>query len=237
MKIRWLGNSCIEIFGRKHLVIDPNFKVPPEPGVDYVLVTHEHQDHFDLDCYKQIDARLIAPRTVLDEYGLDRIHNEGRDSQGNSCSILRGSKASVLPGSPACTTDANASESLVPSGTKERLFPGTEARAGEEIDGIKILESFCWKSKESYSYFIDGLLHSGDSARFPDVSGVKVVFTACFPNNFDDYISEFQRLKPGLVVPIHFDEEKKGNAIGLGERVKEAGIEFRLLEIGETLDV
>lgn len=185
MKIRWLGNSCIEIFGRKHLVIDPNFKVPPEPGVDYVLVTHEHGDHIDLDCYKLIGAEVIAPRTTLDEYGLE----------------------------------------------------GTEARAGEEIDGIKILESFCWKSKESCSYFVDGLLHSGDSARFPDVSDVKVVFTACFPGNYDDYVLEFQRLKPGLVVPIHYDEKKKENAIGLGEKVKKAGMGFRILEVGEILDV
>ncbi len=185
MKVRWLGNSCIEIFGSKHLVIDPNFKVPPEPDIDYILVTHEHADHFDMNCYKQIDAQLIAPRTTLDEYGLE----------------------------------------------------GIEARAGEEIDGIKVLESFCWKSKESCSYFVDGLLHSGDSARFPDVSGVRAVFTACFPSNYDDYIFEFQRLKPELVIPIHYDEEKKDNAIGLGERVRGAGMEFRLLEVGETIDI
>ena len=180
-----IGNSCIEIFGSKHLVIDPNFKVSPEPGVDYVLVTHEHADHFDVNCYRQIDAQLIAPRTVLHEFGLE----------------------------------------------------GVEAKAGEEIDGIKILESFCRKSEESVSYFTYGLLHSGDSAKFPDVSGIRVIFTACFPSNYDDYILEFQRLKPKLVVPIHFDEEKKENAIGLGKRVKDAGIEFRLLDVGEALEV
>ncbi len=185
MKIRWLGNSCIEIFGRKHIVIDPNFKVPPEPEVDYVLVTHEHPDHFDMDCYEQINAQVIAPATTLDEYGLD----------------------------------------------------GTKARPGNEIDGIKILESFCWRSKESCSYFVDGLLHSGDSPRFPDAKGVDVLFTACFPSNFEDYVSEFQRLEPGLVVPIHFNEERKENALALGERVKQAGMEFRLLDVGEGLDV
>lgn len=185
MKVRWLGNSCIEIFGSKHLVIDPNFKVLPDPNVDYILVTHEHADHFDLDCYKQIDAGVIAPRATLDEYGLT----------------------------------------------------GTEAKGGEEIDGIKILESFCWKSEESVSYFFEGLLHSGDSVKFPDVSGVSAVFTACFPSNYDDYIREFRRLKPGLVIPIHYDEEKKENAIGLGERVKEAGMEFKVLEVGEMLDI
>jgi glyoxylase-like metal-dependent hydrolase (beta-lactamase superfamily II) len=136
-----------------------------------------------VDCYRQIDAQLIAPRTVLHEFGLE----------------------------------------------------GIEAKAGEEIDGIKILESFCWKSPESVSYFVDGLLHCGDSAKFPDVSGVRIVFTACFPSNYDDYILEFQRLGPDLVVPIHFDEEKKDNAVGLGERVKEIGIEFRLLDVGEAL--
>lgn len=183
MRVRWLGNSCIEIIADKHIVIDPNFIVPPEQGVDLVLVTHEHADHFDTDCYKQIEAPLIAPRTTLAEYGL----------------------------------------------------AGVEAKPGGEIDGIKILESSCWKSPESVSYFTYGLLHSGDSAKFPDASDARVIFTACFPGNCDDYISEFQRLKPELVVPIHFDEEKKENAIGLGKRIGEAGMNFRILEAGETL--
>ena len=185
MKVRWLGNSCIEIFGSKHIVIDPNFLVPPEQGVDLVLVTHEHADHFDTDCYKQIGAPLIAPRTTLDEYGLN----------------------------------------------------GIEARVGEEIDGIKVLESSCWKSPESVSYLTDGLLHSGDSAKLPDANDVKVVFTACFPSNYDDYIAEFQRLGPELIVPIHFKEEKKEDAIGLGKRIEEAGMKFRILDVGESLDI
>jgi L-ascorbate metabolism protein UlaG (beta-lactamase superfamily) len=183
MRVRWLGNSCIEIIGDKHIVIDPNFLVPPEPEVDLVLVTHEHADHFDVDCYKQIGGQLIAPRTTLDEYGLE----------------------------------------------------GIEAKAGEEADGINVLESSCWKSPESVSYFVGGILHSGDSAKFPDAGDVRVIFTACFPGNYDDYISEFKRLKPELVVPIHYKEEKKEDAIGLGKRIEEAGMNFRLLEVGETL--
>lgn len=185
MKVRWLGNSCIEIFGDKHIVIDPNFIIPPEPGVDLVLVTHEHADHFDKGCFEQIEAMLVAPRTTLDEYGVE----------------------------------------------------GTKAKVGDEIDGIKIMESHCWKSPESVSYFTQGLLHSGDSAKLPDVSDAKAVFTACFPSNYDDYISEFKRLSPKLVIPIHFKEEKKEDAIGLGKKVDEAGMKFRLLEVGEALYV
>jgi L-ascorbate metabolism protein UlaG (beta-lactamase superfamily) len=185
MEVRWLGNSCIEILKDKHLVIDPNFKVAPQDGVDLVLVTHEHADHFDMDCYNQINAPIIAPRATLLEHRLT----------------------------------------------------GVEARPGEDYNGIKVLESFCWKSKESVSYLTYGLLHSGDSAKLPDINGVKAIFTACFPGNYDDYMEGFKRIKPELVIPIHFSEDKKGDAIGLGERVKEAGMNFRLLEIGETVDI
>ncbi len=185
MRIRWLGNSCVEIFGSKHFVIDPNFIVPPESGVDLVLVTHEHADHFDRDCYKKIDAPIIAPPTTLNEYRLN----------------------------------------------------GVGAKAGEDIERIRILESFCWKSPDSVSYFVDGILHCGDSAKFPDVSDVSVVFTACFPSNYEDYVAEFQRLKPKLVIPIHYSGDKKENAVGLGGRVKEAGMNFRLLKVGETLNI
>lgn len=45
MKIRFLGHSCIEIIGYRHIVIDPDFTTEPEPGVEYICVTHGHQDH------------------------------------------------------------------------------------------------------------------------------------------------------------------------------------------------
>jgi len=45
MRVRWLGHSCIEILGEKHIVIDPDFLRDPLAGVDYVLVTHGHDDH------------------------------------------------------------------------------------------------------------------------------------------------------------------------------------------------
>jgi len=45
MKIRFLGHSCIEIIGYRHIVIDPDFTTEPESGVEYICVTHGHQDH------------------------------------------------------------------------------------------------------------------------------------------------------------------------------------------------
>jgi len=45
MKIRFLGHSCIEIIGYRHILIDPDFTAEPEPSVEYICVTHGHQDH------------------------------------------------------------------------------------------------------------------------------------------------------------------------------------------------
>ncbi|MFU8771232.1 MAG: MBL fold metallo-hydrolase [Anaerolineales bacterium] len=45
MKVRYLGHSCIEIIGQHHILIDPDFTRDPQPGVDFILITHAHRDH------------------------------------------------------------------------------------------------------------------------------------------------------------------------------------------------
>lgn len=187
MKLKWLGNSCVEIFADKHILIDPNFVIEPEPNIDYVLITHEHSDHIDVEKLKGLDyKKLIAPEYTLKFYDLE----------------------------------------------------GIKAKVGEEFEGIKILPSWCWKSEESVSYFYNGILHTGDSAKFPDIEGVKVVFTACFPDFYDDYVSEMKRLKPDLVVPIHYDPERKlKNAEGLKDRLEKEGINCRIVDVGEVIEV
>ncbi len=45
MKVRFLGHSCVEIVGRTHVLIDPDFVREPEPGVEFICITHAHRDH------------------------------------------------------------------------------------------------------------------------------------------------------------------------------------------------
>ena len=188
MRVRWLGNSCVEVEGEKRVLIDPNYVIKPEGKFDFVLVTHEHSDHIDPEKLKEIEfGRLFAPSATLEEYGLD----------------------------------------------------GESVRPGDEIDGIKVLESWCWKAKESVSYLCYGVLHTGDSAKFPDAEA-KLVFTACFPDFYEDYVREMKRLKPELVIPIHYDysrEEKRKNAEGLVELLKREGINARIVEPGEVIEI
>lgn len=185
MKVRWLGNSCIEILGKRHFLIDPNFLVEPEKGVELVFVTHEHGDHFDIQKFKKLKVGLVAPYSVLSMYNLD----------------------------------------------------GERAEIGKEFEGVKVFESWCLKSEESVSYFYEGVLHPGDSARFPDVNEVKLVFTACFPDFYEDYVNAFKKMKPELVIPFHFSEQKKYTAEGLKDRLDKERIDCRILSVGESVDI
>ena len=188
LKVRWLGNACLEVFGEKHFLIDPNFLVNVKKFLEFILITHEHADHYSPEkCAKILPKTTVyAPRTTLDKFGIE----------------------------------------------------GVAVKTGDKIDGIEVLESDCWGSEESVSYFYKGLLHSGDSAKFPEIDGVKLVFTACFLDYYEDYMRAFKRLRPDLVIPFHYDVQKSpDNAVGLKQMCKERGINCRLLKVGEYIEI
>lgn len=167
------------------MIIDPNFTIKPSESFDYILVTHEHNDHIDLEKLKEIDYKtLLAPKYTIEFYRID----------------------------------------------------GKAVRAGTKIEDIEVLESWCRNAVESVSYFYKGILHAGDSAKFPEVKGVKVVFTACFPDFYENYIAEMKKIRPDMAIPIHYDPEKKiENAGGLKEKLQEEGINCKILKVEEVL--
>lgn len=74
MKVRYLGHSCVEIIGRYHILIDPDFTREFEPGVEYILITHAHQDHIGRVA-EVPDARVVASEDVCNiavEMGIAR---------------------------------------------------------------------------------------------------------------------------------------------------------------------
>ncbi|RUM33435.1 MAG: MBL fold metallo-hydrolase [Archaeoglobus sp.] len=189
MKVRWLGNSCVEISEKFDLLIDPNYTIKPKEVYDIVCITHEHTDHIDVEKLKTIKYEILAaPKATLEEYGLD----------------------------------------------------GKAVKPGDEVNGIKVLESWCWKAKESVSYLYGGVIHPGDSAKFPDVSGVKLAFTACFPDFFQQYVEELKRINPELVVPFHYNyekENKRKNAEELVELLTDEGLNARVVKPGEIIEI
>jgi L-ascorbate metabolism protein UlaG (beta-lactamase superfamily) len=45
LKIRYLGHSCVEIIGKHHILIDPDFVRPPLQDIEFICVSHAHKDH------------------------------------------------------------------------------------------------------------------------------------------------------------------------------------------------
>ncbi len=61
MKIRYLGHSCVEILGKQHILIDPDFTRPPSPGVEFICVSHAHKDHIGQIASVSSGVVLAAP--------------------------------------------------------------------------------------------------------------------------------------------------------------------------------
>jgi L-ascorbate metabolism protein UlaG (beta-lactamase superfamily) len=72
VRFRWLGNSCIEVEGKKRILIDPAYCIEPKGPFDYILITHEHKDHFREESKGLCDL-LLAPRSADEEFGLKAI--------------------------------------------------------------------------------------------------------------------------------------------------------------------
>ncbi len=70
VKINWLGHSAVLITGSKNILIDPFItgnpsvlvKIEELPKIDFVLVTHDHFDHFGdaIEIAKRDNATLVA---------------------------------------------------------------------------------------------------------------------------------------------------------------------------------
>ncbi len=185
MKFRWLGNSCIELIGEKHVLIDPNYVVGPERDPDYVLITHEHPDHFS-EKAKRLNSVFYAPSVALETFRIK----------------------------------------------------GKAVKPGQAIDHIEVVESFCYKSKESVGYLIKEklrVLHLGDSFKAPEVK-TDVLFVPIFREYHGEIIEMALKCKAKHVFPIHFSpEEKRDLAVELVSKLREKAVKSELMEIGEWI--
>ena len=191
MKIRWLGNACLEIQDTHNILIDPNYLVEPQIDPDIILVTHEHSDHIDPNILSDFsDSKLYAPQSVFDNFDI-----QGQNVQG-----------------------------------------------GDIItDQIKVIQCDCYGSEQSVCYFWKGLYHTADSSTYQTPGGsVKVLFTACFPNLYDEYLQSVKKIQPDLTIPYHFnprDEEKLEEARGLRDHLEQNGFDSKLVDMQESISL
>jgi len=202
MKVRWLGHSCIEILGKNHILIDPDYLREPLPDIDYIFITHGHEDHLGKVAEIQASAVLTAK---------------------DVCEIARGQGVpmqrlfAVEPGDVVESVQVFPGYSSV--GWLSELWARLWGRRHRFPGGTPL--SFLVEDDLS-------LLHIGDGVRAPEGVNPDVL---CLPYRRVPFWSErFQRvlislveeLNPRYVIPIHHDippweadpEELRGRVSG-----------------------
>ena len=186
MKIRYLGHSCIEIIGKQHILIDPDFLRQPEEGVEYILVSHAHRDHI-----ARI-AEIQTGKVIASEDVCEIASNLGISSErlfpvsiGNRVANIQ-----ILPGF-----------SMV-SGSVYSLFYFLFRRRLPDYGGTPL------------SFFIEDkvtILHIGDAYKFelditPDILCVPWRTTPFGPQKYkEQIITMVRKLSPKYIIPIHYD--------------------------------
>lgn len=78
MRVRYLGHSCVEVVGKHHILIDPDFVRSPLPDVEWMCVTHAHPDH--LGRAAEVPGAFLVASTEVCEIAVkngfpaDRVH-------------------------------------------------------------------------------------------------------------------------------------------------------------------
>jgi len=208
MHISWHGHSCFifETFSKHKLIIDPFIKDNPlsdldinQINVDYIVVTHAHNDHFGdtIELAKITNASVISTVEIcqfLDRFDIDTIGmNIGGQAQ--------------FPFGSLKLTPAFHSSSL--------NYEGQTIELGL-ASGIILDDGY----KKIY--------HAGDTALFSDMSLIAPVDCALLPigdhftMGIEDAVKAVEFLKPKKVIPMHYNtfDLIKQNPYQFAEKVK-----------------
>lgn len=191
MKISWHGHSCVQIQTSENhkIIIDPFIKDNPmsdlkinDLDIDYILLTHAHNDHFGdtVEIAEMNDALVITTVEIadfLETHGL-KVHGMNIGGSYN------------FPFGNMKLTTALHSSSLNWEG--ETITLGQPAGILLNIENKKIY-------------------HAGDTALYSDMNLIAPVDLAFLPigDNFtmgiDDAIKAAKFLKAKDVIPVHYN--------------------------------
>jgi L-ascorbate metabolism protein UlaG (beta-lactamase superfamily) len=186
MKIRYLGHSCVEIVGRNHILIDPDFTRDPEPDVKFILITHAHKDHIAKVAEVPTGKIVASPDTC-------RIAANLGVSENRLCPVRPGIKIGnimVLPGFSQVNNPVYTFFYL--------LF----RRRMPDPGGTPL--SFLVKDEAT-------LLHIGDAHQVnldisPDILCLPWRKTPFGPKRYKRTVVEMaKKLSPRHILPIHYD--------------------------------
>jgi len=186
MKIRYLGHSCVEIVGKHHILIDPDFTREPLPSVDFICVSHAHMDHIGKIAQVPEGVVLASPEVciVAREMGMPDVRLKPVKAGDQIATIT------ILPGYSAVKDPLHFILSLI---FRLRI---------PEPGGVPL--SFLVQDD------ID-LLHIGDAHRFPheihpDILCLPWRTSPVGPEKYKTVVIEMaKRMAAPYILPIHYD--------------------------------
>ena len=193
------------VYDGKEIEIDPVGKLGNRttdyasmPKADYILVTHEHGDHFDRAAIQQLTAsgtRLITNRRCADMLGYGEVM-----SNGDQLTITDGFSVEAVPA-------YNITEGHLQFHPK-----GRDNGFILTIDGMRI--------------YIAG--DTEDIPEMANIKDIDIAFLPCnqpYTMTTSQFVNAARTIKPRIVFPYHFGQT---DISGLPAQLKADGIDVRL---------
>ncbi|MBD3254118.1 MAG: hypothetical protein GF383_03455 [Candidatus Lokiarchaeota archaeon] len=206
-KCRFLGRSCIELITLDdHLIIDPRFFEAPKKGIKQIFLTHEHEDHCDINKISLIrekytndenELKIFGPKSIKKEYELDlEIIKKGSKID------LKNTKIEAFE--IECYKAEECLAYLISVGDISILHTADAATISDRLKNFSGKVDYC--------------------------------FIACFEEYFDDYLMFLRDLHPLVAIPYHFNPGEEHKAKKLVEFLDDNYIEAKFMKIGEALE-
>ncbi len=224
MKVTKYAQSCILIqTSTSKILVDPGHLLLDETAInawmhpDFILITHKHGDHFHEESVK----RIITPKTII--YSTKEV-------------------ASFYP---------NTKFKIIKQGNKFMLG---KKESGIEVEVVKGVHGYLPQLKgpkevnEAIGYiFTDNasgkkLYHTGDTICFKNEYKCNVIMLPV--NNHGVCMGAFdaamfaKETGAELVIPIHYDNQVfPADMNKVEEEFKKAGLNYKILKIGESIEL
>lgn len=206
-KCRFLGRSCVEIISLvDHIIIDPHYTIPPEKNISTIFLTHEHEDHADLDKIKEIRTKfsdeekelvIYSPKIIKDTLNLDIE----RVKDGKTIEL---EELIIKPFEVDCYKSEECYAYLIKKGDINLLHTADSAKFSKSLKNIGHQVDYC--------------------------------FISCFKDSYADYLEFLKQLNPLLTFPYHFDPGEEDKAKDFCTFLKENGIESNFIEPGTEFE-